>query len=100
MSALEGWARAWLVEPKYVTVFKPTMDVVKDYLYIIMYYIITKVKDYLCTALVVLASIVLAVNLALSLGSGPIVCFLTEGLIRTAQPLLSISKVCLARTKL
>ena len=25
MSALEGWARAWLVEPKYVTVFKPTM---------------------------------------------------------------------------
>jgi len=64
MSALEGWARAWLVEPKYVTVFKPTMDVV---------------KDYLCTGLVVLASIVLAVNLALSLGSGPIVCFLTEG---------------------
>ena len=47
MSALEGWARAWLVEPKYVTVFKPTMDVVKDYLYIIIYYIITKVKDYL-----------------------------------------------------
>ena len=41
MSALEGWARAWLVEPKYVTVFKPTMDVVKDYLYIIIYYIIT-----------------------------------------------------------
>ena len=32
MSALEGWARAWLVEPKYVTVFKPTMDVVKDYI--------------------------------------------------------------------
>ena len=67
MSALEGWARAWLVEPKYVTVFKPTMDVV---------------KDYICTGLVVLASIVLAVNLALSLGSGPIVCFLTEGLIK------------------
>ena len=32
MSALEGWARAWLVEPKYVTVFKPTMDVVRHYL--------------------------------------------------------------------
>ena len=31
MSALEGWARAWLVEPKYVTVFKPTMDVVRHY---------------------------------------------------------------------
>ena len=87
MSALEGWARAWLVEPKYVTVFKPTMDVV---------------KDYLCTGLVVLASIVLAVNLALSLGSGPIVCFLTEGLIkiRIQLSLLYRSKVCLARTKL
>ena len=67
---------------------------------IVIYYIITKVKDYLCTALVVLASIVLAVNLALSLGSGPIVCFLTEGLIRVAQPLLSNFQVCLARTKL
>ena len=43
-----------------------------------------KVKDYICTGLVVLASIVLAVNLALSLGSGPIVCFLTEGLIKIA----------------
>ena len=42
-----------------------------------------QVKDYLCTALVVLSSIVLAVNLALSLGSGPIVCFLTEGLFET-----------------
>ena len=87
MSALEGRARAWLVEPKYVKVFKPTMDVV---------------KDYLCTGLVVLASIVLAVNLALSLGSGPIVCFLTEGLIkiRIQLSLLYRSKVCLARTKL
>lgn len=64
MSALEGWARSWLVEPKYVTVFKPTVDVV---------------KDYLCTILLLIASIVLAFNVALSLGTGPIVCLLAKG---------------------
>lgn len=64
MSGLETLARSWLVEPKYVTVFKPTVDVV---------------KDYLCTVLIVVASVVLAANLALSLGTGPIVCLVVEG---------------------
>ena len=64
MSALEGWAKSWLVEPKYVTVFKPTVDVV---------------KDYLCTVLLVIASVVLAISLAQSVGTGPVVCFVVRG---------------------
>ena len=59
--AIEEVAKKWLNEPRYANVFKLTSDVF---------------KDYLCTVMVGIGSLVLAVNFLSSMGTGPIICML------------------------